>query len=727
VFIEQGLSLTVALFNILSLEIYCYMTQKHYAHSLKEKPVNEWQPLDEHLINTAKMAKSFAGAFKSGHWAYLAGIWHDLGKYSWEFQERLKGKHGVVDHSTAGARYAVEALSGAGRIIAYTVAGHHGGMPDAKSTDRSCLENRLSSDYTIPDISIPDRTIADHRIASLALSFNQDKGRIGFQTAFFIRMLFSCLVDADFLDTEAFMEAERADLRSDPSKLSELEKSLLKKLADFKADSFINEQRALILNTCLKAADRKPGLFTLDVIPYTSIIEQNAKIFRDIFGKNAVLEHHSNLALEDLELDYDETSSEAYSYRLSMENWNASIIVTTNVQFFESLFANRPSRCRKLHNIVKSVIILDEAQMLPVPYLLPCIETIRELSTNYGCSVVLCTATQPALTAKDDFSSGLPENSVSEIISNPTDLHNVFKRVRLRYEGEISDKTLVERIVENDKILCIVNTRKRAADIFQLLSDLPDMYHLSARMCPAHRTAVLETIKMELKTKKTSRVISTQLVEAGVDIDFPSVYREMAGLDAIAQAAGRCNREGHLDEGEVVVFMPDNGAVPRVFRQAAAAAESVLRRFADPFSPEAIEDYFRQVFWLAGDRLDIKGILRDFESDWVRGNFPFRTVAQKFRLIESEMLTLIVPWNEKAEKLIHRLRHTEFPKQLLRQLQPYSVQIYEKEFKALEGGGALDYIHGCYPVLISKPHFYHDKLGICVDNLVDIPPEDLIV
>jgi CRISPR-associated endonuclease/helicase Cas3 len=734
------------------------MDQTYYAHSLEGRPPSEWQPLEEHLRNVAEKARSFAEVFGAGDWAYLAGLWHDLGKYSKEFQQMLHDsatpqspdvrKTKRVDHSSAGGRHAANLWRDLGKLLAYTIVGHHAGLPDGKHSSGADLAARLDPKRTIPDISDAcSQFLETAEPPKLPITFKS--GRVGFQLAFFIRVLYSCLVDGDFLDTEQFLDLERASLREDRPVLASLEELLFSRLREFTPDTDINRKRADILQCCVDAASKAPGLFTLTVptgggktlsslafalchslthhknriiyvIPFTSIIEQNAAVFRSILGDEAVLEHHSNYTPDKMDADETDDSIQAKRHRMACENWDAPIVVTTNVQFFDSLFANRSSKCRKLHNVANSVIILDEAQMFPEPYLRPCLEAIRELTRNYGCTIVLCTATQPALIKSPAFPFGLPEERVTEITADPKKLHLAFKRVHLKNVGRVSDERLAEDISSQERVLCIVNTRQRTRNLFQLIRGFPGAHHLSARMCPAHRSQVLSRIRRSLEKGEPCRVVATQLVEAGVDLDFPVVFREMAGLDAIAQAAGRCNRNGKLDTGEVSIFLPEDGRIPKLFRRAAGAAASVLGRFEDPFAPEAMTDYFRQVYWLAGDELDKKQILVDLEGGVRAGDFPFRQIAERFRLIESDMNPVIVPWNNKAERLIDLLEYAEFPGAVLRRLQPYTVQIYPHEFAQLQTDGAIDMIQDRYSALVSLVPFYERDSGL---NLAPKAPE----
>lgn len=719
------------------------MTEPFYAHTKNNEPPDRWQTLEDHLKQVAELARSFADEFGAGDWGYLAGLWHDVGKYSKEFQKYLlaandddahiETKHGRVDHSTAGAKHAFRQAKNEGKLLAYTIAGHHAGLPDGKSNEGSCLTKRLGKANPSSD-ACPD-WILDLPIIK-GLPFPLDKKRFYFQISFFARMLYSCLVDADFLDTEAFMDPAKSGWRKGYPSLDELHENLQAHLDHLTASAApipINMRRTAILKQCLSAADLPPGLFSLTVptgggktlsslafalkharrfgkkrviyvIPYTSIIEQNAAVFRDILGEDAVLEHHSNFEPED----------EDHRSRLSAENWDAPLIVTTNVQFFESLFACRSSRCRKIHRIAESVVILDEAQMLPVPLLKPSLEVLRELALNYRTTIVLCTATQPALSKSETFKDGL--EGVREIIPDPAALYETFKRVDTVKLPSLADDELAEKLNEYRQVLCVVNSRKHARQLYERLSDKEGHFHLSALMCPAHRTEVLDRIRAALANGEPCRVISTQLVEAGVDIDFPVVFRSIAGVDSIAQAAGRCNREGKLSEnGKVFVFTPEAGLPPGYFRQTAETTEAVLRHHSDPLSLSAVHDYFRQLYWLRGAALDQHQILADLSEGAKAGDFPFRVVAEKFKIIEEGMVPIIIPWNDKAEQIVEELRYSAFPASAARKAQRFTIQVYPQVLYGLLTAGSVERLHEQYNVLINRD-LYREDLGLCPEE-----------
>jgi CRISPR-associated endonuclease/helicase Cas3 len=730
--------------------------REFYAHTLENDPNPEhWQRLEDHLLQTAKLAGAFAEVFGAKEWGFLAGLWHDLGKYSKEFQDMLLQannldahieKSGKVDHSSAGAQWAFKFLKDPGKIISYLITGHHGGLLDGISEgDLASLKTRLEKQ--IPSYIAPDHIL--NSSTELNFPFTADLGRFEIQVSLFIRMLYSSLVDADFLDTEAFLDKFKASWRKGYPSLEEIKHSLdcfLEKLRRRAPETIVNQCRATVLSDCLRAANLPQGFFSLTVptgggktlsslafaleharnyrlkriiyvIPFTSIIEQNAEVFRSAVGVDAVLEHHSNY----------EPKEEDHRSRLACENWDAPLIVTTNVQFFESFFGRKSSRCRKLHHIAQSVVILDEAQTIPAAYLKPCMEVLKELVSTYHTSVVLCTATQPAIQQREEFKDGI--SNVREIIQNTTNLFDSLKRVKVHPPlSKITNQDLSTRLVEQNQVLCIVNTRRQARVMYESIKPSGHAYHLSALMCPVHRSRILKQIREVLKESKTCRVISTQLIEAGVDIDFPVVYRSLAGLDSIAQAAGRCNREGTLDQGEVFVFTPEEPIPAGYFRQTAQEAESVIRRYPeDLLGLDAIEAYFRGYYWSQGDQLDREGILEELKKGKSKDIwFPFQTVSEKFQFIPDVMKPVIVPWDHEAEKLIHTLRYVESYGGLLRKLQPYTVQIHPAIWQKMVAADALEMLHDQFPVLLNMS-LYRNDIGLCPEDPDHHDVESLIV
>ena len=732
-----------------------------FAHSREGQRKETWQPLEVHLCGVGELARNFAERFGAGQWGALAGLLHDAGKYTEAFQRRLAGAGNRVDHSSAGAKLAVHSFNRPGKLLAYCIAGHHAGLPDGLDNDLACLRARLANAV----IPAPALHLAHKRPAPDVFPFVPTIGRTGFQCAFFIRMLYSCLVDADFLDTEKFMDKERSDHRRGYPTLVTMWDRLTGHLADFAAKanpSPIDPWRAKVLDWCLNSADSTPGLFSLNVptgggktlsslafavkhaithgldrviyvIPYISIIEQNADVFRDAVGREAVVEHHSNYDPKRRtdSNTADPSGDEGLSKRheLAAENWDAPLVVTTSVQFFESLFAHRSSRCRKLHNIARSVVILDEAQMLPPALLRPCLEALRELSESYGTTVVLCTATQPALTRREGFAFGL--EPPREIVADVPGLFGALKRTRVEHLGKLTDDELAAQLGEHEQVLCVVNTRAHARRIHGLLGNGASVYHLSASMCPAHRSAKLAAIRAALKAGQPCRVVSTQLIECGVDVSFPVVYRAEAGIDSVAQAAGRCNREGEMPEGIVYVFAAEAAPPAGELRRAAEEGQVVLRAFADPLSPEAVTAYFEALYWRVGpEGLDksndrISGIFSALHAGANTLDFPFRAVSQEFQMIASVCEPVIIPWGKEGEAIVLGLEHAEHTGGLARRAQRYTVQVPGRVRAALITAGDVECIQERFYVL-RRTSLYHEEEGLSGDSAGVFRAEDWI-
>lgn len=605
------------------------MGKELLAH-VKQNDDKEWQihTLEDHLKGVAVLSAKFTSCFGLEKLAFIQGLTHDAGKASDDFQQKIAGKSGydsdahvstAVDHSTAGAQYVIEKYGEGAIPLAYSIMGHHGGLPNGYDENDSCLEKRLEKEVSEYKTNLPDENLPDTILPSDYLPKKSLKPP---KVHFLIRMLYSALTDADFLDTERFMSPEKESLRNDGSvNFIQLKELLDNDLSAYTDRSGINGTRADILDWCRKAANLPQGIYSLTVptgggktkssvsfaiehcirhelkriiyvIPYTSIISQNAGVFRGIFGVDNVLEHHSNL----------EPEHENARNRLLCENWDAPIVVTTNIQFFESFYSSRSSSCRKLHNVADSVIIFDEAQMLPSEFLKPCLEIISELVDNYGCTAVLCTATQPTLN-KERFLKDSALKNVTEIIPEPETLYQSLKRVEIEYLNEpLSNEDISTRVLPLRQVLIIVNTRRDARKIFEFMlqnhQDDGSIFHLSTFMCPKHREQTLKIIRERLSQNMPCKVVSTQLIEAGVDIDFSVVYRAIAGLDSIAQAAGRCNREGKLEYGKVFVFKGENPPPPGHLRQSAESGEKTLQSFQkDPLCLDAIASYFDDFFW----------------------------------------------------------------------------------------------------------------------------------
>ncbi len=756
-----------------------------YAHTLEGQPQEKWEPLftaecpalnggecqhcealdayHGHLNKvawwTAKFATEMFPNGKDGNaareWGYLAGLWHDLGKFSPAWQRYLSSKSDVhrgeielrVDHSTAGAQHAVESGNITGHLLAYCIAGHHSGLLDAISPD-ACLQKRLEKE--IADFESASENGLERSIPQLPPSIAKNV-REPSVPALFTRMLFSALVDADFLATEAFVAPERRQLRPtrDAALLRKMLELLEVNVGTFPApQNAVDRARSEICDNCRTAAGSAPGLFSLTVptgggktlsslvfalrhairhgqqrviyvVPFTSIIEQNAAVFEDVFkpllasGVDlVVLQHHSNLSPQK---ETDQT-------RLAAENWDAPLIVTTAVQFYESLHASRTSSCRKLHNIANSVVILDEAQCLPVEYLRPCLDVLRELAAHYHATVLLCTATPPAIHRSEDFPIGL--EGVREIVPNPPRLYETLRRVSTIDRGTLNDAAIAEEVAKCDQVLVVVNTRAHAQALFRLLPESPCNFHLSALMCPAHRQQTLQIVRQRLKAGELVRLISTQLIEAGVDIDFPRAYRALAGIDSIAQSAGRCNRNGRLTKGELHVFRSEHQRAEAYFRETAQIAQQVLSLHEDALGLPSVELFFRLYYQQHnpphGSRWDTKQICDDYRLNQDRRLpflFQYRTVAGKFRFIENEQVPVFIPFDETAKTLLANLRNESIPlnRALLRGLQRYTVQIYRPKFarNRVQFEAVRD---DQFHILICPEMHYFSRFGLSLDS-----------
>lgn len=742
--------------------------KKYYAHSC-DFPETEWQLLEDHLKAVGSIAASKAAHFGAEEWAEVEGLLHDLGKYCPEFQQRLRGSNRRVDHATWGARVACERYKNLGILLAYAIAGHHTGLADGLRLDRpqsiTPLSDRLAAP---PDTELDEAWQSEitlkPRPAPPTLNMVEEYTGKLFQMSVLGRMLYSCLVDADFLDTEAFYNRiENTPLRdSSFPTMTELKQQLDFYMSQprFNATDGINGIRQRILSHVRRQAELEPGLFSLNVptgggktlasltfaldhavrhgkrrvilvIPFTSIVEQNARVWREALGplgEVALIEHHSTY---DQEKQSFKDPGSKDKLRQAAENWEAPIIVTTAVQFFESLYANRSSRCRKLHNIANSVVILDEAQTLPVKLLQPCVAIVAELARNYRTSLVLCTATQPALREVDGFKNGL--ENVRELAPEPQRLHAELERVSVAHVGTLTDEKLLSALLAQEQVLCIVNNRRHARSLFEQLRQQGEAaFHLTTLMCARHRFAMLELIRERLQKGLPVRLVSTSLIEAGVDISFPTVYRADAGLDSIAQAAGRCNREGRFDKSDsrVNVFtVADDWAIPAELEQYAQAFHRVYRKHADNLlSLDAIRAYFSEVYWVKEQQMDASGILGSVRH--LEG-IPYEQMASDFRMIESNMLPVIVPYDREARSLLEALAFADRVGGIARKLQPYLVQVPEQGLKALLAAGAVQPVaqekYGYQFLELVRDSLYDVECGLSWDNVTFISAENSVL
>ena len=740
------------------------------------------QKLQDHLINVANLAQDFASTFNNSDWAFYSSLLHDLGKADTDWQKYIRGeKNTSINHSEAGAQYAFSRMKSNdpfAKIVPYLIAGHHAGLPDWYEGSGNSLKSILEKTdlcYLKRILSNPElKEIKNTEIPkSIPFGKNKPSPDLMKHLHLWIRMLYSCLVDADFLDTEHFMTPENTELRGDFSSIPELKQKfdffMAEKIKTVKK-SKINEIRTSILNSCREKAKLAPGFYSLNVptgggktlsamafalehalenkkrriimaIPYTSIIEQTAKVYKwgtdineeinllkkmgkGLFGEENVLEHHCNSNFE----EYGETLTLA-KQKLATENWDAPIIVTTNVQLFESLFNAHGSSCRKLHNLVDSVIILDEVQMLPPEYLESILSILQGLVKCFGVTIVLCTATQPALEGKIGSGTvqfeGLPVKKITHIIDNPEGLAEQLKRVEIntKYAKEqLPDwHTIADKLCELEQVLCIVSTRKDCRELHRLMPD--GTIHLSALMCAEERSDIISEIKYKLNNGEPVRVISTQLVECGVDIDFPVVFRSMAGIDSIAQSAGRCNREGKKRYGIVYLFNPPTDNHPSLLRKGADVTKGLLKKhdYKLQLTPAIYKEYFTEYYNHLNDfdKCDFKGTM---QNEKAYANFQFRTLSDNYHLIDNGYQgTVYICYSsprtgKNNNNLLMYLRNKEVSKSLFRKLGRYSVNLPLKEIQELiSQGRIIEPIEGIY--MQNDEYLYQPGLGLVADTV----------
>lgn len=740
-------------------------SNRYYAHSGRNADRSDWQTLPEHHQAVSRLAAARGQVMGLAASAALSGALHDFGKYDPAFDQILQGRNLRVDHSTAGGWLALSRAEPqyrpAAEILAYAILGHHAGLPDKENPSDTCLNQRIRAfESRNPlDPAIIAAAQVDLQPVMRELMAKCPGPRPDFNLSLAARMVFSCLVDADFRDTESYYaQLDRLEKPREwaalPDILPDLVARFDRHMAAFSGESDMNLRRRHILSHVRNKAGMPPGLFTLTVptgggktlasmgfaldhakahghrriifaIPYSSITEQTANTFRDLFG-DIVLEHHSSVDQEKTGRERIEDESSARQqrekHRLAMEDWAAPIVVTTNVQLFESLFSARTSRARKLHNIAGSVIILDEAQCLPRRLLIPTLRMIETLCTHYGCSVVLCTATQPAFDSRQLGPGGLPLTG-RELAPEPERLATELRRARIIQGGDMSDEALIAALQGTPQGFVIVNSRAHALDLFTAAkrAGLDGLIHLTTRQYPAHRRALIAEIRDRLKNGQPCRLIATSLIEAGVDLDFPVGWRAEAGLDSCVQAAGRVNREGKSppQDSILTVFSAPDRPMPAEIRALAQAMRSTASRVDDLLSPEAMRDWFEHVYWRAGPaRLDAEDIMGKLMVGRAGTDFAFRTIAEAYRMIDTAMVPVIIPGDDIARREIGRLGIAEVPSgAIARALQSYMVQIPVKARETLRANGkgefaAPDLRGEQFFVLREETGLYREESGL---------------
>ena len=708
----------------------------------------EIQTNDEHQQGVAKMAESFAAEFGMGDFGKVMGLLHDKGKEQSEWQKYIQGVTGYKPeyayvkkgphHAYVGAVIAKKLYPSIYQLIAQPIAGHHRGLYDYSDYEEE-IKRLIPNDVTIGD---------KIQCASMKLP----KTEFGKEDLHhLIRMLFSCLVDADSLDTEQFLNPEQSKLRGCCTSMQELLKMMeshLQTLRMTALDTEVNQIRNYVQDQCVKESQGGMGFYSLTVptgggktlasvlwalqhavknnlqriiiaIPYTSIIVQTAATLKNIFGEDNVLEHHSNVNPEDTE---DKELRERL--QLSTENWDYPIIVTTNVQLFESLFSNKRSACRKLHNIVNSVIILDEVQTLPLCFYKPIVHTLNTLKRVFGSSILFTTASQPILSGRivgaNPNASFDALQSVHEIIPQESQLHDKLRRVELQFlEGAMTYDNMAEELSKYQRVLCIVNTRRDAKELYDRLPKEGICLHLSRMMCPAHVSFTIQRIKEALHSHSSQpiRVIATQLIEAGVDIDFPVVFRQEAGLDSILQAAGRCNREGKHKICTTYVFsLGKEHPLPIGYITQTNNARLNMGRNLDWFAPETMKSYFEQLYCRVPsfDQTIINGVRYSMEDLLYKKETEFEKAADVFRLIDDQTTSVIINWGD--SHFYYQQLISQGPSYLLmKKLAQYSVNIRRSDFEKFQ---SIDAINKPYEnfFAITNSDFYKIDTGLLFNN-----------
>lgn len=708
------------------------------------KQTNEWlfQSNEEHSVGVAKLAAIFADKIGFGDWGTVLGKLHDKGKEQKEFQSYIRKFSGYMPeirnvertpHAFVGALMAKQLYPQFFPLLSMPIMAHHAGLYDYTDFIKR-MEAEMPTDVQSEN--------------SINLVMPKDKSFMPQDFHHLVRVLYSCLVDADFLDTEEFMDNKRYESRKKQKTINELLPLLeqyLKELSEKSVMTELNVLRSSIQKLCRDFASESPGFYSLTVptgggktlssllwamlhavrhgkdriiiaIPYTSIIVQTASILRNIFGADNVLEHHS---VFDAEVAFNECSEDMdemkHRQRLATENWDYPIVVTTNVQLFQSMFSNKPSSCRKLHNICNSVLILDEVQMLPMEHLQPIVDGLSAYQRLFNTSVLFTTASQPVLSGEHRGCNPMVKlkglSSVKEIIPDEMCLHDKLRRVNLHFENQPVDyDTLAEKLLQYDKVLCIVNTRKDAQEVYSRLSKEGDVYHLSRMMCSAHIQKVIAEIKDALKNPvvKTIRVVATQLIEAGVDIDFPVVFRQEAGLDSVLQAAGRCNREGKLGISDAYVFSFNHPLPLGTLSKGSNTLKNMIE-VSDWFAPETMEDYFIRLY-RNSDTFD----KAEVEKRMKPGELYFETISKEFRLIDDKGINVVVNYEHSME-LVHEIKDKGISYDLMKRLSKYMVNLRERDFKKLIKERLLDeVIDGMY-VLFDREQ-YNVNTGLVTDN-----------
>lgn len=697
-------------------------SNQYWAHTHKDR--SKWQTMKEHATEVARLAAQKAAPFGEADKARLAGLLHDLGKYGDLFQRRLEGKEKGLDHWSAGAHAAL--FEYRQPEVALAIQGHHLGLQSGAKDSFKAMRLRADGQGVPPELrlSAANLDLLKQRLQADGITLpSPSQAQIPQATSaaamLDTRMLFSALVDADFLDTERTMNQGNPrfvprppvpGLRAEKA-LERLERRIAELNADESIPTKTRELRRSLADACAVAADNPARIFTLTaptgsgktlsmlrfalkraaqdpsvrrivvVLPFLTILDQTVDIYRGLFaelGEHYLLEHHSLTGIRGTEKLDDAVAQSEKEKRLLSENWDAPIVITTSVQLLESLHASRPSACRKLHNLAGSIVLFDEVQTLPTKLAVPTLKTLARLASDrYNCTVLFSTATQPAFDTLDHaVSQGEPESSVwqpTEVVSKQADLFSRARRVNAVWQTQtpLPWADLIVELRDQKQALSVVNLKRHAHALTKEAQEqgLEGIYHLSTALCPQHRRDLLAQIAADLKAEKPCRVFATQCVEAGVDLDFPSVYRALAPLDAIAQAAGRCNRhDARPQKGTLTIFVPAEEKYPsKTYAQAAALTRALLAEQGslDLDDPETYRRFYKNLYAVARTT--------DQELENFIQSQNYQELAQGYRLIESHAVNVVAPYNHEARALMQEARDHGITGDWMRRVRGYVV------------------------------------------------------
>ncbi|MGN0115402.1 MAG: CRISPR-associated helicase Cas3' [Acutalibacteraceae bacterium] len=721
---------------------------EYYAHKRDDGVM---QTVKAHLENVANLAEQNAVDMMK-QLAFAAGYAHDIGKYAAAFQARLDGSGVKYEHSASGAiEYAKMNINYAAKImLEYCIAGHHTGLPDGGTAaddlyNDVTLHARLKrgdnyvgkADYSAYKSEIKLK-VPDSQSMFEALTSRNDKTEMLEKFAFFTRYLFSCLTDADFIDTEQFCSPD-SDRRL-YADFARAKQAVDNKIKSFSADTELQKARSrlqlqaignaeetsqisilnmptgsgktlcslqLALNKIIASKGKKKRI--IYVIPYTSIIEQTAATFEKIFSGDVkcldILQHHSNYIYD---TDDSENRTTNEKLKKACENWDAPLIITTSVQFFESLYDYKSSGLRKLHNTADSIIIFDEIHMLPVNMLQPCLRGIGYITKYLNSEAVFLSATMPKFSSL--LNKYVPDCTVTELIPDKSDF-KYFCKCRYINMGETCYDNVLIKAMQYESSLIIVNRRSTARELYSKISG--KKYHLSTYMTPNDRTKTIAEIRKALDNNEKITVVSTSLIEAGVDFDFQAVFRQLSGLDSILQSGGRCNREGKYDCGDVYIF-DTNEQLNNDMGLRVEIAKSLLNEHHDISSPECIEQYYERLYDFKSTKIEQNSIAKDASS--IDG-IPFRSYAESFEFISDYTVGIVIDNNDEADELLQRLKYGDYS--VKRKLQKYTVSLRKYEFdNAYKLGILQEFDSGIF--VLANNSYYSEDVGLELDKSCDI-------